>query len=70
MITKAIILVSVAVLALTGCTHHQGHEKNRFQEQYPLEPDLLPVIASLHDQLHLWRGTPLRNPQKNETGIV
>ncbi|EBI6200994.1 hypothetical protein DX185_17385 [Salmonella enterica] len=69
MIIKAIFLASVAVLALTGCAHHHGHQKDRFHEQHALGPDLLPVIASLHDQLHLWRGTPYHYGGTTHKGV-
>ncbi|EMY1531187.1 C40 family peptidase [Salmonella enterica subsp. enterica serovar Wedding] len=69
MITKAIILVSVAALTLTGCAYHHDHEKDRFHKQHALDPDLLPVIASLHDQLHLWRGAPYHYGGTTHKGV-
>ncbi|HFW3113878.1 TPA: C40 family peptidase [Salmonella enterica subsp. diarizonae serovar 61:r:-] len=69
MITRAIILVSFATLTLTGCAHHHGHEKSHSHRQHSLNPDLLPVIASLHDQLHLWRGTPYHYGGTTHKGV-
>ncbi|HFX2462307.1 TPA: C40 family peptidase [Salmonella enterica subsp. enterica serovar Java] len=65
MITRAIILVSTVALTLSGCTHHVPENR----KPHAINPDLLPVIASLHDQLHNWRGTPYHYGGTTHKGV-
>ncbi|EBW6362416.1 NlpC [Salmonella enterica subsp. enterica serovar Oranienburg] len=65
MFTRAIILVSTVALTLSGCTHHAPDNR----KPHAINPDLLPVIASLHDQLHNWRGTPYHYGGTTHKGV-
>lgn len=58
-------LRTIAVLALmivAGCSSHTSDEANsRLKDKTAhraSEPDLIPIIAALHDQMYSWEGTP------------
>lgn len=52
----------MALFALAGCSSHSGDRNNHRvaneTASHAGEPDLIPVIAALHDQMYAWEGTP------------
>lgn len=53
-------LTVAALLALSGCSGHQSKPvaKQVVAPVTPAQPDLIPVLAALHDQMHTWQDTP------------
>lgn len=53
-ITQA--LAAIILLSVAGCSSHRAEQVNNDSTEQ--QPDLIPVIAALHDQMHSWQGTP------------
>ena len=54
------MITVLALLTLAGCSSHTADEvtHHRAASSQAGEPDLIPVIAALHDQMYSWEGTP------------
>jgi len=51
----------LALMIVAGCSSHKPDEANDNSPDTTHragEPDLIPVIAALHDQMYAWEGTP------------
>lgn len=52
----------LALMIVAGCSSHNPDNANDSAKDKTAsgasEPDLIPVIAALHDQMHAWEGTP------------
>ncbi|WP_437615347.1 NlpC/P60 family protein [Erwinia sp. V71] len=54
------LLAVTSVLALSGCSGHKAKPdvKQTVERSNAAQPDLIPVLAALHDQMHTWQDTP------------
>ncbi|MGE9552096.1 C40 family peptidase [Erwinia amylovora] len=57
-----VIPVLLWAILLSGCASHSSSTANngrgRDSQQNGQQPDLIPILAALHDQMHSWEGTP------------
>lgn len=57
-----LILALASAFLLSGCARHASdasaqNESQIGDENLGDQPDLIPVVAALHDQMHTWHGT-------------
>ncbi|MGA7507714.1 MAG: NlpC/P60 family protein [Erwinia billingiae] len=68
-------LFTLAFIVIAGCSskHDSGRNvaDNNEQQNSNLaeQPDLIPVLAALHDQMHSWQGTPYHWGGTNLQGV-
>ncbi|WP_147198730.1 C40 family peptidase [Pantoea sp. CCBC3-3-1] len=55
-------ITALALMIVAGCSSHTPEEADSRAKDKTAhrasEPDLIPVIAALHDQMYAWEGTP------------
>lgn len=67
------IFTCLFLITLAGCssktTHFAADEGNDASADSGKQPDLIPVIAALHDQMHSWQGTRYQWGGTQLTGV-
>ncbi|MCW0328889.1 C40 family peptidase [Pantoea ananatis] len=56
----SLFLLSGLILLMSGCSHHPRSEtpEDVSASDSTQNPDLIPIVAALHDQMHTWHDTP------------